>query len=135
MPAHAVDMRRCLLLNGTPCQVANNPDLAAELSRRADEQTEVVTKEMDDQSAHVVMFQHTGPLDPSREDVGVITVSQNTANIGTVETANTVALNIFGCSKRSIIGKDLSMIIPRPFASMHNRYLHNFLETGQTVRR
>lgn len=86
-----------------------------------------------DKSAVITMFQCSNILDTSREDIGVITISQSTASLGVIESANTVALNMFGYSKRSFVGKNISVVIPRPFSDAHGRYLQAFLETGREV--
>ena len=63
-----------------------------------------------------------------------MTISHSRDTLGLVESANSVALTMFGYSKSGIVGKDINMLIPPPFSAVHNKYLTAFLETGVTVR-
>jgi hypothetical protein len=53
----------------------------------------------------VVLFQKGATLDVSREDMGIITVSQAISNLGTIESVNNVALTMFGYTKRDLVGQ------------------------------
>ena len=64
-----------------------------------------------------------------------MTIGHSAETLGLVESANSVALTMFGYSKSGIVGKDINMLIPPPFSAVHNKYLTAFLETGVTVRR
>ena len=51
------------------------------------------------------MFQQGATLDVSREDMGIITVSQSVISLGMIESANAVALAMFGYNKRDILNQ------------------------------
>jgi hypothetical protein len=66
-------------------QVTNNVSRAEQLSTQADDLEEMIAKEFQDKSSQVVMFQAGETLDLSREDMGVITVSQSISALGMIE--------------------------------------------------
>ena len=37
---------------------------------------------------------------------------------------------MFGYARGELDGKNVSMLMPQPFASRHDSYLHNYLTTG-----
>ena len=53
----------------------------------------------------MVLFQDAHVLDVSREDMAVITVSQSLNTLGIIESANAVALSMFGYNKRDMVGQ------------------------------
>jgi PAS domain S-box-containing protein len=50
---------------------------------------------------------------------------------GIIDSANPAAQNIFGYSRREMVGKNVRMLMPQPFRGQHDGYLHRYLETGQ----
>ena len=115
-------------------QVMNNLVKAEMLLQQADDMEAMLVSELTDKSSHVIMFQQGHAFDTSREDSAVIAVTQSLANIGAIESTNSVALTMFGYSKREMIGKNISMIVPYPMAVMHDTYLTNYIATGHSVR-
>jgi PAS domain S-box-containing protein len=81
----------------------------------------------------VVLFQDAHVLDVSREDMAVITVSQSLNTLGIIESANAVALSMFGYNKRDMVGKNISLIVPPPMNARHDAYLKAFLDSGRSV--
>jgi hypothetical protein len=81
----------------------------------------------------VVLFQSAHVLDVSREDMAVITVSQAINTLGIIESANAVALSMFGYNKRDMVGKNISMIVPPPMNARHDAYLKAYLDSGRSV--
>ena len=53
----------------------------------------------------MVLFQQGATLDASREDMGIITVSQSISTLGIIESANSMALAMFGYNKRDMVGQ------------------------------
>jgi PAS domain S-box-containing protein len=48
---------------------------------------------------------------------------------GIIETINSATERMFGYSDKELIGCNIAMLMPEPFASAHNDYLHSFLTT------
>ncbi len=69
----------------------------------------------------------------SREDVGVITISQDLNTLGLIESANAIALSIFGYNKRDVVGRNISIIVPAPMSGSHQTYLRQYVESGKTT--
>ncbi len=57
---------------------------------------------------------------------GIITIDTR----GIVETMNPAAGNIFGYAPEEVIGQNISMLMPEPDHSNHDKYIQNYLETG-----
>jgi len=57
---------------------------------------------------------------------GIITIDAK----GTVETFNRAAERIFGYSLDEVIGQNVKMLMPAPFADEHDGYLKNYTDTG-----
>ena len=115
-------------------QVTNNVAKAETLTQQADDLEESVAKEFAEKSSNFVMFQQSDMLDSSREDMGIITVSQSMGSLGMIESANSVALTLFGYNKRDMLKKNVNIIVPQPMSAMHDKFLQAFVETGRSVR-
>ncbi len=57
---------------------------------------------------------------------GLITIDE----MGSIISFNPAAENIFGYSSGQVIGKNIKMLMPEPFHSMHDQYLENYLKSG-----
>lgn len=58
---------------------------------------------------------------------GIITINEQ----GVVDSFNKSAENIFGYSANEVIGHNINMLMPEPYHSAHDCYLHNFTTTGK----
>jgi two-component system, LuxR family, sensor kinase FixL len=57
---------------------------------------------------------------------GIITID----SVGVMETVNKSVLQLFGYTQNELIGKNVSMLMPEPHRSMHDKYLQEYLKTG-----
>ncbi|KAJ3017327.1 UNVERIFIED_CONTAM: hypothetical protein HDU68_011747 [Siphonaria sp. JEL0065] len=64
------------------------------------------------------------------EDNCVITISGERHNIGQILSMNAKANKLFGYKKGETIGRNITVIIPSPFAEGHDAYLHKYLDSG-----
>jgi PAS domain S-box-containing protein len=58
---------------------------------------------------------------------GIITIDHQ----GTIENLNPAAARIFGYNPEEALGRNVRMLMPEPFRSEHDRYLRNYLRTGE----
>ena len=58
---------------------------------------------------------------------GIITIDKR----GTVESINPAALQLFGYGANEVIGNNISMLMPEPYHSEHDSYMHRYHETGK----
>ncbi len=58
---------------------------------------------------------------------GIITIDK----VGTIETYNAACIKIFGYEPEEVIGQNVKMLMPTPYAEAHDGYLENFSRTGK----
>ncbi len=58
---------------------------------------------------------------------GIITIDPQ----GIVQSINPAAEQMFGYGADEVIGRNVKMLMPAPFRDEHDRYLRNYLETGE----
>lgn len=58
---------------------------------------------------------------------GIITINET----GIVESFNKSAERIFGYKALDVIGNNVKMLMPEPYHTEHDGYLHNFMSTGE----
>jgi two-component system sensor kinase FixL len=57
---------------------------------------------------------------------GIITINER----GIIEMVNPSASKMFGYQPEDLMGKSVNMLMPEPEKSAHDRYIHNYRETG-----
>lgn len=57
----------------------------------------------------------------------VITIDEN----GTIITVNQTVDKIFGYQPEDLVGMDVSILMPEPYASRHKQYMNQYLRTGE----
>lgn len=58
---------------------------------------------------------------------GIITID----DVGTIESFNQAARQIFGYNEAEVIGKNVKMLMPEPYNTQHDGYLKHYNETGE----
>jgi two-component system sensor histidine kinase EvgS len=58
---------------------------------------------------------------------GILTIDER----GTITTANPAAVRIFGYGLEEMLGNNVNMLMPQPYAREHDGYLNNYRSTGQ----
>ncbi len=57
----------------------------------------------------------------------IVTISET----GKILSTNSVVHKVFGYQSEELVGKDISMLMPEPFASKHQIYMNKYLATGR----
>ncbi len=68
---------------------------------------------------------HAAVMDTAAE--GIVTIDQRSK----VLSFNRAAENMFGYEAAEVIGNDITMLMPAPYAAEHHHYIDNYLRTGE----
>lgn len=58
---------------------------------------------------------------------GIITIDKQ----GIIETINPAGAKLFGYNPAELIGQNVKVLMPEPFQSHHDQFIHNYLSTGK----
>ncbi|MEO6979571.1 MAG: PAS domain-containing sensor histidine kinase [Mucilaginibacter sp.] len=58
---------------------------------------------------------------------GIITIDRH----GIVESINPAACKLFLCTPEEVIGQNISTLMPQPYKSQHDEYIHRYQRTGE----
>lgn len=92
--------------------------LNSELENRVEERT----RELSEQSKRL-----TTTIDNAAD--GIIVIDED----GMIDTFNAAASQLFGYTEKECLGKPVSILMPEPHASNHNKFVKKYLLTGQST--
>jgi PAS domain S-box-containing protein len=109
--------------SGFLLDLANEPEQARVMLARADE--------LEDEQSKV---HADGALDANsfNDRQAVVSVSAEPKTLGQVMQVNPVALRLLGYSKAEILGRNIAVIVPAPFAAHHQGYLKHYTDLGNS---
>ncbi|TNV87853.1 hypothetical protein FGO68_gene5771 [Halteria grandinella] len=62
---------------------------------------------------------------------GIVVISATSSKIGTIIHCNEEVESVLGFQKRDIIGSNVTVLIPRPIAKVHDRLIQRYFETAK----
>jgi PAS domain-containing protein len=71
---------------------------------------------------------YIGMIEKLDDKAGVITANYD----GKILSCNNNCEALWGYSVNELVGRNLSILMPEPYASLHDTYLRNYLRTGKT---
>jgi PAS domain S-box-containing protein len=58
-------------------------------------------------------------------------MSATSTKVGIIIHASDEIEGILGFKKKDVIGKNISLIMPRPIAKVHDKFIHRYFETAK----
>lgn len=108
--------------------IANEPDHGLELLSRAEELEDQQSKE------HSEGAMDGGGVGPTLDDRhAIVSISADMKRLGQIVQVNATALRLLGYSKYEMLNRNVSMMIPVPFATHHQNYLRRYMELGDSA--
>lgn len=94
------------------------------MASRDELENEIKAKEMAEAALRTSEAQTRTIMDTAID--GIITIDEH----GICKSFNQAASGIFGYNAEEVIGKNISMLMPEPYKSEHDRYIKNYISTG-----
>jgi len=113
-------------------ELANDPSRATELLDDAEQ--------LEDERSKAHGFFSDGDLvfgsivhefDLSSESLAWCKVSTDPTKLGVIVDVNPAMIKLFGYNRREMLGRDMSLLVPEPIASIHPRIVQRYQSTGK----
>jgi len=89
----------------------------------------VITNKMQKKNTTTVGNEQT--IFGENSNAAIIIISATSTNVGNIIHANDEIEGILGYKRRDVIGKNISLIMPRPIAKVHDLFIHRYFETAK----
>lgn len=63
----------------------------------------------------------------------IVIISATSSKIGIIQHANEEIENVLGYKRKDLIGKNISMLMPRPIGKSHDRLIQRYFETAKPM--
>lgn len=103
---------------------------ADQLLAEADRIDEVQRREYLRETRTAVRFLEASSFDVMAENTAVVSIDCSAGALGTMTSVNTFASKLFGHAHGLLQRRNISMLMPSPFAEMHDSFLRRFLSSG-----
>ena len=103
-----------------------NDDLGLEYLKKAEMQVESQTKTVNSTSLSTL----NSPLSFFSSENAILTISCDFDTIGEIEKANLSSFSVLGYNSAELIGRNVSQLVPSPFAETHSEDMRKFHESG-----
>lgn len=117
-------------------EISNNPRKAIELLQAAEQIEEDESKAHaggDAETKDYPFMARAPEFDLSNENVSLVRISGDPGRLGVITDANPASLKLFGYGRRELIGKNIDALLPEPLASVHQRFLERYMQTGREI--
>ena len=113
--------------------VLNDPGSSATLLMEAEAVEEEQSHEHTKRLEKFELFRKVTSLDSSAENIAVASISDQAKTLGHMTEVNAAVCSSFGYTRTELMGKNISMLLPEPIASMHDRILSAYLRSGKAT--
>ena len=111
--------------------VLNDPSSSGTLLMEAEAVEEEQSHEHTKRLEKFELFKTVSALDSSAENIAVVSISDQAKTLGHMTEVNAAVCSAFGYTRAELLGKNISMLLPEPIASMHDRILSAYLRSGK----
>ena len=119
---------QALLMYGGFLKSLNNfSDVGDRYIQKAEMQAEAQGKNVN----ATVLNALTQPLSFFDAENSILSISGDFETLGEIQKANPQSISLFGYYQAELVGRNVSLLIPSPFAEAHDDYMRKFHESGQ----